>query len=246
MARPKAKTKKGTVRKSVKAKKVVQKKTPKKTRKKVAGKPTRKTAYKTRRKKIKKRRTVKSVIPDVVKRSRDLSYKYNGKADQWLILELYDDRSLEEIFEQVEFDIFSTFNDSDYFVPVYNEQLKEKNVAVSLFEGYVFVQINDETDECLEMLKSDYIRGPLVRKGSRQYVSNRDINKFKRGLESKIRKMVPRKGQKVIPRVGVFKNLEGKVVSVDKKKLVARVIFEKASRVVEAPISVINLEPAHA
>ncbi|MBD3261285.1 MAG: hypothetical protein GF334_06305 [Candidatus Altiarchaeales archaeon] len=245
MTKPKAKAKKGTIKKSVKAKKTVQKKIPKKPRKKVVGKPARKTVYKTRRKKVKKRKTLQSSIPDVVKRSRDLSYRYKSKSDRWLILELYDDRSLEEIFEQVEFDIFSTFKDTDYFVPVYNEHLKEKSVSVSLFEGYVFIRVNEETDEYLEALKSDYIRGPLVLKGSRQYVTNKDINKFKRGLESKIRNMIPRKGQKVIPRVGVFKSLEGKVISVDKKKLVAKVLFERSSRVVEAPISIINLETIH-
>jgi transcription antitermination factor NusG len=72
-------------------------------------------------------------------------------------------------------------------------------------------------------------------------VSGVRINEYKTKMQERVKTLIPVVGQRVIPRVGVFKNLEGTVLSVDKKKLIAIVVFEKASRVVEAPLNVVNL-----
>ena len=221
--------------------------------KKKRGRPTlhrnkRKYVYKTkhqyRRKKCvtKKQREIKRPISEATIRSRDLKYFYSGEGG-WLILELYDDVDLGGLYNNIENDILNIFGDSsDYFIPVYSEKVREKCVCINLFDGYVFVKESDNTEDALSKMKSEYIKGALSGPGGIIKVENESINSFKKKLEHKIKGMVPTKGQRVIPRVGTFKNMEGKVISVNKAKLIARVLFEKSSRVVEAPISVVNLD----
>jgi transcription antitermination factor NusG len=184
-------------------------------------------------------------LSEATKRSRDLTCFYKEPEGRWLILELHDDIDIGGLYHEIENDIISTFGpDIDYFIPVYSEKVKDKRACVELFDGYIFVQEKPTTEECLGKMKSEYIKGPLMSSIGYDHASNTDINNFKKKLERKIRGMVPEKGQKVIPRVGTFRNMEGRVISVNRTTLVARVLFEKTSRVVEAPINVINLDAA--
>ena len=48
----------------------------------------------------------------------------------------------------------------------------------------------------------------------------------------------------VVPKEGVFKDLDGTVISVDKEKKVLMVRFETSSRVVVAPVPFINVDYA--
>lgn len=208
----------------------------------------RKYVYKTkhtyRRKKCvpKKQRETKRQLSESIIRSRDLNHYYSEAGD-WLILELYDDVDLGGLFNNIENDILNIFGEAtDYFIPVYSEKVREKCVCINLFDGYVFVKESDTTEDSLSKMKSEYIKGTLSGPKGLLKVKNENINSFKKKLEHKIKGMVPTKGQRVIPRVGTFKNMEGKVISVNKTKLIARVLFEKSSRVVEAPISVVNLD----
>ena len=221
------------------------------TKKKSVKKSYTKTLVKTTPGRVAKKRVVKKKIdkefekkvPPKVLSSRDPKYRYRSYTDRWYILKLYEDTVLEESYNIIEKEIHEQFGiETDYFIPVYSEQIKEKKVCITLFDGYIFIKKDEDTAQVVPRLSSIYVEGPLTIKDQIQLASCKEINNFKKKLESKIKSMVPEKGQFVIPREGVFKNIEGKVLSVNKKTLIARVLFEKSSRTVEAPINVINLD----
>lgn len=221
------------------------KKAPKRSYTKTLSKTTKKNVVKKRVVKKKSSIVPKKKIPSKVLSSRDPKYRYRSYKDRWFILKLFEDTILEESYIIIEKEIQEQFGiEADYFIPVYSEEVKEKKVCVTLFDGYVFVKKDEDTTQALPKLNSIYIEGPLTIKDQIQLATCKEINNFKKKLESKIKAMVPKKGQFVIPREGVFKNIEGKVLSVNKKSLIARVLFEKSSRTVEAPINIINLDIA--
>lgn len=175
--------------------------------------------------------------------SRDLNHLYKNTDAKWLIIELNEDVELEENHEKIEVRIKEICGpDIEYFIPIYSEQVNGKSVCVVLFKGYFFIRSVENLEKTSVSLHDEQIKGPLLYNSCCQYVGSGDINKFKVKLNRLVNDMIPHKGQAVIPRVGVFKNLEGVVLSVDKRKLIARVIFKRASRVVEAPINIINLQ----
>jgi uncharacterized membrane protein YheB (UPF0754 family) len=161
---------------------------------------------------------------------------------KWVIIELHEDTFLEEHSDQIERSIREELGpDTEYFIPIYNEKIQGKNACFVLFEGYIFIQRTDEVIQNIFKLKDELVRGPLCVNDCLRLVTGQRINKFKQEMQDKIRALIPEKGQRVTPKVGVFKNLEGEVLSVDKKKLIALVRFEKPSRIVEAPINIVNL-----
>lgn len=169
----------------------------------------------------------------------DLSHKYKGPGN-WLIIRIKDGCELSENYESVEKELQNVLDDNtEYFIPAYVEKVEDQYIPIVLFEGYVFAKCENciwdpSSIICLE--------GPLVVNHNFQYVKNRDINNFKYRLNNQIQNMIPKKGQLIKPKIGIFKNLEGTVVSVNKKKRTAKAIFKQASRVVSAYINVINLE----
>jgi transcription antitermination factor NusG len=163
-------------------------------------------------------------------------------ASSWIIVELFEDTSLESHYEQIEHCIRDVLgSQTEYFIPVYKEKVRGKIVCFVLFEGYVFVRRTDEIVRNIFRLKNEHIKGALFVSKCLRLISGVRVNEYKKRMSDRIRSMIPEKGQRVIPKIGVFKNLEGEVLSIDKKKLIALVRFEKASRVVEAPINVVNL-----
>jgi len=172
-----------------------------------------------------------------------LDFKYRGRSSKWLILQLSEECSLEDKYDIVINDIKNIFgNNVEFFIPVHREKLNNKIVNIVLFEEYVFIKCNDTINETLFKERTENIIGPVMSSGKCSFVCNKDINKFKDDLQDVIKSKIPKKGQMVIPREGSYKNLEGKVVLVDKNKMIATVVFEKRSRIVEVPINIINLE----
>lgn len=172
---------------------------------------------------------------------QDLSYKYMGRKSRWLVLELNEGCSLADHHSNIINEISDVFGEEkDFFLPVFTKKVKDKLVSVVLFEGYVFIQ-SSEDDSKIMGVKSEYIKGPLRNGRTFSFVRNRDINKFKDELQKMITNLIPKKGQRVMAKVGTFKNLEGKVKSVNKREMTARVVFEQATRVVQAKMDIINL-----
>lgn len=161
---------------------------------------------------------------------------------KWVIVELHENTFLEEHYEQIERFLEEEFGpDIEHFIPIYNEKIQGKNACFVLFEGYIFIRRTDSIIQSIFSLRNEFIRGALFVNNCLRLITGQRINRFKQEMQDKIRALIPEKGQRVTPKVGVFKNLEGEVLSVDKKKLIALVRFEKPSRIVEAPINIVNL-----
>jgi len=177
--------------------------------------------------------------------SRDLNAKYPA-ASQWMILEVNDDgESLFERYELIEAELLEIFgNETPFFIPSYIEKIKDKVVGLDLIGGYVFVQKNESSESVAASMTSRNLKGIMVERGRSASVTGADINNYKKRLQQSIQDLAPKKGSLVVPKVGTFKNIEGRVVSVSRDKKSATVVFSKSSRTVQAPVSVLNMEPA--
>lgn len=219
-------------RKSVR--KSIKKRAKKRGRKPVTKKPPRSSAKKFARKKTADERPGPT-HPDYLK-CDDLS--------KWIIVELTEDAILEEHIDAVERSILQCLGSNiEYFIPIYREKIQGKFACLVLFDGYLFIKEEESIRDQIYSLKNDYIRGPLRNNHTIQTVSGKKILEFKKEMLKKIKSIIPRKRSKVVPIVGTFSNLLGEVLSVDRKKLTALVRFKKSTRVVDAPINVINLQP---
>jgi len=219
------------------------KKVAKKAVKKVVKKAVKKAAKKAVKnisvKKFAKKRVLKTKKLD----PQDLDFKYLGKNDKWLIVELTEDCDLKENAESVVQQLKGLCGDGvEYFLPLYTEYVRDKPVRIVLFEGYIFIRVTEEITDSSFKDRTEHISGPLMCGGRCQYLKNREINGFKSELKKGLKDKIPKKGQTVIPKVGDYKNLEGVVLSVDKTKMIAKVEFAFSSRVVEVGIRIINLE----
>jgi len=172
----------------------------------------------------------------------NLTFKYKG-CGRWAIFEIKEDCDISENYEAIEQEIKSAFGeDTEYFIPVYREKFDSKAVGITLFEGYIFLRF-EKNKECLcDLADYNYLEGPLMKGGKISYVSDKEINDLRSNLFKKLQKRFPRKGQIIVPKLGTFKNLEGKVVGVDRKNRVVRAVFKLSSREVVADINVINLD----
>lgn len=175
----------------------------------------------------------------------DIDKVYKGGSNNWLIVSLSEDTEMEEDYMNIDYEINTVFGvDVEYFIPIYKEKLGTKEICLVLFDGYIFVQEprGGFKDIDFNKIRTTHVRSPLISDGSFSYVKNKDINGFKRELKKKIKSLIPKIGSVVIPKEGTFKDLEGTVVSIDRDKMVLIVRFETSSRVVQAPVSFINVD----
>jgi len=177
--------------------------------------------------------------------SKDLVGYINKKVDPksfWCIIELAEDISFEEHSDAIEHHINLVFGDDiEYFIPLYKEKIQDKVVSLILFEGYFFVRSRSDVLNFPDKFRCEYFKGPMRNKKEVVEILGNKINELKNELKLKLKERIPKKKQIVVPKVGVFSNLEGEVISVDKKNLVAIVKFQYTTRIVEAPINFINL-----
>jgi len=197
---------------------------------------------KRRRGRPKGSRTRPKAVPANVAASRDLSSKHR-RDGVWMIVELHDQESdTHTMYDLLECEIVRIFGDrTGFFIPAYVERVKDKCVGIDLIAGYVFIEKTEESESMLAKMQSPYLRGEI--RGNRpDTVTGGEINKFKRQIVSSIKDLAPKRGDIIVPKVGTFKNLEGKVKSVARDRRTASVVFKRSSRTVQAPISVLNME----
>ena len=182
-------------------------------------------------------------LPDNVIASRDLSVRY--KVDTcWMIVELHDqDSEMHIVYDVLECELLRVFGDKvGFFIPAYVERVKDKMIGIDLIGGYVFVEKTDESESILAKMQSAYFKGEIRSRNRTETVTGARINAFKKQMVTVIKSLAPKRGDMVIPKVGTFKSMEGKVSSVSRDRKTASVIFKKASRIVQAPISVLNMD----
>jgi hypothetical protein len=171
----------------------------------------------------------------------DTNKKVNPRS-KWNIIELAEDISFEEHFNIIEHYMFELFGKNvQYFFPLYREKIGDKTAILSLFDGYFFVQSNEMIIGFPDRFRNECIKGPMKKNTKVVEVLGIKINDLKKELQLRLKELIPKRKQIVIPKIGIFGNLEGEVLSVDRKNLFAIVKFQYATRIVEAPISFINL-----
>lgn len=216
----------------------------KKVARKAAGKPPAKATEPVRRKRGRPKgsKTRAKAVPANVAASRDLSIKHRADG-VWMIVELHDQEvEMHTMYDILECEIVRIFGDRvGFFIPAYVERVRDKTVGIDLIAGYVFIERTDESVSMLARMQSPYLKGE-IRRNRQDVVTGRAINKFKRQIVSTIKELAPKRGDMVVPKVGTFKNLEGKVKSVARDRRTASVVFKRSSRTVQAPISVLNME----
>lgn len=194
--------------------------------------------------KEKKSDVEEKATPELIisKNSVGYSEKKVDPRSKWVIVELAEDITFEEHSDAIEHHIPIMFGgDTEYFVPFYKEKINDKVVSLILFEGYFFVRSIPEKLKSFDKLHNEYIKGPMKKNRIIIEILGTKINELKHELKLKLKERVPKKKQIVIPKIGVFSGLEGEVIEVDKKSLVAIVKFQYSTRIIEAPISFINL-----
>jgi len=182
-------------------------------------------------------------VPENVIISRDLASRY--KADtSWMIIELHDqDSEMHVVYDALECELLRIFGYGvDFFIPAYVEKVKDKMVGIDLIGGYVFVERTEESESLAVRMQSTYLKGEIRGRNRADKVTGARINDFKKQIVAMIKSLAPKKGDMVIPKVGTFKSMEGKVTSVARDRKTASVVFKRSSRIVQAPISVLNME----
>jgi transcription antitermination factor NusG len=188
-------------------------------------------------KKIDKKSNKKDIIQNT-----NLTFKYKGNG-RWVIFQLKEDCDISENYEAIEQELNNSFGDDiEHFIPVYREKIDKSSVGLTLFDGYIFLRYKSGQECVYNPGEYRFLEGPLMRGGKINYASDREINILRANLYKKLQKRFPRRGQMITPKSGTFKNLEGKVVGIDRKNRVVRAVFKQSSREVGADINVINLD----
>lgn len=181
--------------------------------------------------------------PELVISKNSVGYgkvKIDPKSN-WHIFELAEDITFKDHTDILEHHINQMFKDTEYFVPFFKEKIADKVVSLILFEGYFFVRSVPNISVFPDRYRNEYIKGPMRKKQTLVGIPGIKIIELRQELQLKLKERIPKKKQIVIPKIGIFSNLEGEVIDVDKKNLIAIVKFEYSTRTVEAPISFINL-----
>ena len=89
---------------------------------------------------------------------------------------------------------------------------------------------------------SKYKKNELVGCSYNERIIGSTINRYKEELIQKIKNLAPKKGDTIVPKIGTFKSLKGKVLSISRDRMTVTAVFEMSSRIVEAPVSVLNIE----
>lgn len=206
-------------------------------------KRSRKTVNKTEKKiEVKPKTTKKIKRVNTSIKNTDLTFKYKGNG-RWAMFQLKEDFDIAENYEAIEQELINVFGEGiEYFIPVYREKIDSSAVGLILFDGYIFLRFIDRKECILDIGDCRYIQGPLMMGGKVSYATDKEINILRANLYKKLQKRFPRRGQTIVPKSGTFKNLEGKVVGIDRKNRVVRAVFKQSSREVGADINVINLD----
>jgi len=161
-------------------------------------------------------------------------------------LQLYENCDQEKQLESIRYEVESTFGrDAEFYVPVHKERIGNKVIHTTLFEGYVFVKMHDKMDiaGCVNSIRGQCLEGPIYGPGGYHSVPDAEIRKYRKCMEDKLQSFMPEVGQRIVGKVGTFRNTEGEILSVDNKNREARVVFTMRSREVTATLNILNLAP---
>jgi transcription antitermination factor NusG len=159
----------------------------------------------------------------------------------YLILEIGENSDSVE-YRDIEAAIITVFGEVDYFIPIYHEKIGSYTSSSVLMEGYVFVKDTPTVRDCLANLRDQRIFSKVLCRGSHfETVSSTAIAVLKRKLKYSLKRRYS-VGDKVKVLDGIFKALEGEVISVDDGGKTIMVKIKRMSREMIAPVPATLLE----
>ena len=160
----------------------------------------------------------------------------------YLILELSDTESVE--YREIEAAIITMFGEIDYFIPIYHEKIGSYTSSSVLVEGYAFVKDTPAVRDCLANLKDQRVFSKVLCRGNRfETVNSTEIAVLKRKLKSSLKRRFV-VGERVKVLDGIFKSLEGEVISIEDGGKTIMVKIKRISREMIAPVPATLLEKA--
>jgi transcription antitermination factor NusG len=163
-------------------------------------------------------------------------------SSNYLILELSDTESAE--YREIEAAIITMFGEVDYFIPIYHEKIGSYTSSSILMEGYAFVKDTPAVRDCLANLRDQRVFSKALCRGHRfETVSSTEIAVLKRKLKFSLKRRFS-VGEKVKILDGIFKSLEGEVISIEDGGKTIMVKIKRISREMIAPVPATLLEKA--
>jgi hypothetical protein len=165
---------------------------------------------------------------------------------QWLIIELSESGETSD-YNVIESAILNLFgSEVDYFIPAYHEKMGSYLSTFVLFKSYIFIKDSPHIRKCLHDIY-DYriFAGTLKSNGKIQTVGAHIVGSLKRKLQLGLKKKI-KIGSRVKIMEGIFKGLEGDIMSVEEDGRQATVCIKRLSREMIAPIpvtSIMEVEP---
>ena len=169
--------------------------------------------------------------------------KVDPKA-KWIIFELAEEVTFEDCSEAIEQDILQLLGeDVQYFIPIYSKDISGNLVSDILFEGYFFIKSSNKILDSIDDIRSDHIKGAMKKNSKIVQIPGEKINEFKKEMYEKLLRLAPKRKQWISPKIGIFSNLKGEVLSVNKRDMTFIARFKCSTREVEAPVNFINYIP---
>ena len=161
-------------------------------------------------------------------------------SSNYLILEVSDAESIE--FREIEAAIITMFGEVDYFIPIHHEKIGSYTSSSVLLEGYVFVKDSPTVRDCLANLRDQRVFSKALCHGHRfETVSSTEVATLKRKLKYSLKRRFA-VGEKVKILDGIFKALEGEVISVEDGGKTIMIKIKRISREMIAPVPATLLE----
>ena len=133
-------------------------------------------------------------------------------------------------------------DETEYFIPVYQEKMGSYTSTCTLFEGYVFVRDSSSVRASLAYLRDFKVFEKVLScHGKLQTIDSNAIGVMKRKLNKAVKRKLSM-GCRVKVLEGIFSNLIGEVVGVDDggKKIMVKI--KTLSREMIAPVPSTSIE----
>jgi transcription antitermination factor NusG len=162
-------------------------------------------------------------------------------SSNYLILEIGENsESLE--YRDIEAAIITVFGEVDYFIPIFHEKIGSYTSSSVLMEGYAFVKDTPGVRDSLADLRDQRVFSRVLCRGSRfETVDSTTIAVLKRKLKSSLKRRYS-VGDRVKILDGIFKTLEGEVISIEDGGKIIMVKIKRMSREMIAPVPATLLE----
>jgi transcription antitermination factor NusG len=163
---------------------------------------------------------------------------------EWLIIELNEQGESASYPDIVASLKMVLGDDINFFVPMHYERMGSYISCSTLFQGYVFVKDTPKVRSQISCLReSRFFLGPLRILGKVRTVTSKEVVAMKRKLINSLRiNFVV--GSAVIVKSGIFKSLEGEVISLEQNGRIANVRIRCLSREIIAPVPTTCIEQA--